>query len=188
MHIYLHIYIDIRINIYIYIVSCLSHCLSLSLHLSVSFSPCIPSFSFLFCSPSLSLPVSLSPSITLCLSFLSHYFFPKTKTKMSTFKHIYIYICIGSFCSVLFSFQCDACAHVRSQEHEVLNGFLKHVRLRMHKMVSDALIKSLPSPASVGHRQIKTGHASFAAKLLRCVGAQCILALLFLSSDDFPPN
>ena len=52
----------------------------------------------------------------------------------------------------------------------VLNGFLKLAPLRTHKMVADALTKSLPSPAFVGHRQIMTGHASFAARLLRCVG------------------
>jgi len=52
----------------------------------------------------------------------------------------------------------------------VLNGFLTLVPLRTHKMVADALTKSLPSPAFVGHRQIMTGHASFAARLLRCVG------------------
>jgi len=52
----------------------------------------------------------------------------------------------------------------------VLNGFLKLVPLRMLKMVADALTKRLPSPAFVGHRQIMTGHASFAARLLRCVG------------------
>ena len=52
----------------------------------------------------------------------------------------------------------------------VLNGFFKLVPLRTHKMVADALTKSLPSPAFVGHRQIMTGHASFAARLLRCVG------------------
>jgi len=52
----------------------------------------------------------------------------------------------------------------------VLNGFLKLVPLRTHKMVADALNKSLLSPVFVGHRQIMTGHASFAAKLLRCVG------------------
>ena len=38
------------------------------------------------------------------------------------------------------------------------------------QMVADALTKSLLSPAFVGHRQIMTGHASFAAKLLLCVG------------------
>jgi hypothetical protein len=43
--------------------------------------------------------------------------------------------------------------------------------LRTHKMVADALTKSLLSPAFVGHRQIMTGHASFAARLLRCVGS-----------------
>jgi len=52
----------------------------------------------------------------------------------------------------------------------VLNGFLKLVPLRTHKMVADALTKSLSSPAFVGHRQIMTGHASFTARLLRCVG------------------
>ena len=48
----------------------------------------------------------------------------------------------------------------------VLAGFL--VPLRTHKMVADAL--TLPSPAFVRHRQIVTGHASFAARLLRCAG------------------
>jgi len=52
----------------------------------------------------------------------------------------------------------------------VLNGFLKLVPLRTHKMVADALTKSLLSPASIGHHQIMTGDASFADKLLRCVG------------------
>ena len=91
LYIYIYIYAYIHIFIYIYIVLCLSHCLSHSLHLSVSFSPCIPSFSFLFCSPSLSLPVSLSPSITFCLSFLSHYFFRKQKQKCL---YLNMYICI----------------------------------------------------------------------------------------------
>jgi len=52
----------------------------------------------------------------------------------------------------------------------VLAGFLKLVPLRTHKMVADALTKSLPSPAFIGHRQIMTGHTPFAARLLRCVG------------------
>jgi len=52
----------------------------------------------------------------------------------------------------------------------VLAGFLKLVPLRTHKMVADALTKSLPYLASVGHRQIMTGHASFADRLLRCIG------------------
>ena len=51
----------------------------------------------------------------------------------------------------------------------VLNGFLKLVPLRTHKMVADAHTKSLPSPAFVGHNQIMTGHASFESRLLRCV-------------------
>jgi len=40
----------------------------------------------------------------------------------------------------------------------VLNVFLKLVHLRTHKMVADALTKSLLSPAFVGHCQIMTGH------------------------------
>ena len=52
--------------------------------------------------------------------------------------------------------------------HElVLNAFLKLVPLRTHKMVADALTKSLPSPAFVGHRQIMTCHASFSSTTLR---------------------
>jgi len=52
----------------------------------------------------------------------------------------------------------------------VLAGFLKLVPLRTHKMVADALTKSLPSPAFVRHRQIMTGHVPFAARLLCCFG------------------
>ena len=52
----------------------------------------------------------------------------------------------------------------------VLNGLLKLVPLRTHKMVADVLTKSLPSLAFVGHLQIMTGHASFSARLLYCVG------------------
>jgi len=52
--------------------------------------------------------------------------------------------------------------------HElVMNGFLKLVPLRTHKMVADALTKILPSPAFVGHRQIMTGHTSFTTRLLK---------------------
>jgi len=52
----------------------------------------------------------------------------------------------------------------------VLGGFLKLVPLRTHKMVADALTKSLPSLAFVGHRQIMTGHVPFATRLLSCFG------------------
>ena len=51
----------------------------------------------------------------------------------------------------------------------VLAGFLKLMPLRTHKMVADALTMSLPSPTLIGHRQIVTGNASFAARLLCCV-------------------
>jgi len=60
----------------------------------------------------------------------------------------------------------------------VLAGILKLMPLRTHKMVADALTKSLPSPAFVRHCQIMTGHASFAARLLRCVGGQFLALTL----------
>jgi len=52
----------------------------------------------------------------------------------------------------------------------VLAVFLKLVPLRTHKMLADAFIKSLPSPAFGGHQQIMTGHVPLAARLLRCFG------------------
>jgi len=63
--------------------------------------------------------------------------------------------------------------HIDSHKYYVRElvpaGFLKLVPLRTHNMVADALTKSLSSSAFVGHRQIMTGHASLAARLLRCV-------------------
>ena len=50
----------------------------------------------------------------------------------------------------------------------VLAGSLKLVPWRTYKMVADTLIKSLPSPTFVGHRQIMIGHVPFAARLLSC--------------------
>ena len=77
----------------------------------------------------------------------------------------------------------------------VLAGFLKLVPLRTHKMVADALTKSLLSPAFVGHRQIMTGHASFAACLLHCVRSAdferfvfCNFFLLDCSYFSSPPG
>jgi len=52
----------------------------------------------------------------------------------------------------------------------VLAGVLKLVALRARKMVADALTKSLPSLAIVGHQQVMTGHVPFATRLLRCFG------------------
>jgi len=52
----------------------------------------------------------------------------------------------------------------------VLNGLIKLVPLCTHKMVANAFTTSLLSPAFVRDRQIMTGHASFAARLLCCVG------------------
>ena len=67
-----------------------------------------------------------------------------------------------------FSRHTDVCKYY--VQELVLAGFLKLVPLRTHKMVADALTKSLPSLAFVRHHQIMTGHASFAAQLLPCVG------------------
>ena len=48
-------------------------------------------------------------------------------------------------------------------------GVLKLIPLRTHLMVSDALTKSLHSPAHIKHREIMLGHVpfSFAARSLR---------------------
>ena len=157
---------------------------SSSLYLFLSLHPFF--LLFYFTLPlSLSLYLCLPPSLSVRPSSLTISF--RTKKQKCLHLNIYIYVCIGSFCSVLFSFQCDACAHVRSQEHEVLKDFLIRAFAHVQNGVC-GLTKSLPSLASVGHRQIKTGHVSCTVKLLRCVGAQCILALIFLSSDDFPPD
>jgi len=68
-----------------------------------------------------------------------------------------------------FSRHIDICKHYVREL--VLAGFLKLVTLRTHKMVATVLTKSLPFPAFVGNRQIMAGHASFAARLLHCVGS-----------------
>jgi len=47
-----------------------------------------------------------------------------------------------------------------------------------HQMVADALVKSLPSPAFVGHQQIMTGHVPCTAALLRCFGGQFLALIL----------
>ena len=42
--------------------------------------------------------------------------------------------------------------------------FVKLIPLRTHKMVADALTKSLPSPAFIGHRRVMMGQTPFALK------------------------
>ena len=69
-----------------------------------------------------------------------------------------------------FSRHDDIREHYVRELEIVLAGFLKLVPLRTHKMVANALTKSLPSLPFIGHRKIITCHASFAARLLRCVG------------------
>jgi len=38
-------------------------------------------------------------------------------------------------------------------------GFVKLIPLRTHKMVADALTKSLPSPAFISHRRVMMGQS-----------------------------
>jgi len=45
-------------------------------------------------------------------------------------------------------------------------GFVKLIPLRTHKMVADALIKSLASPAFIDHRHVMMSQTSFALKFL----------------------
>jgi len=45
-------------------------------------------------------------------------------------------------------------------------GFVKLIPLRTHKMVADALTKSLPAPAFIGHRRVMMGQTPFALKFL----------------------
>jgi len=46
-------------------------------------------------------------------------------------------------------------------------GFVKLIPLRTHKMVADALTKSLPSPAFIGHRRVMMGQTPFVFKFLQ---------------------
>jgi len=45
-------------------------------------------------------------------------------------------------------------------------GIVKLIPLRTHKMVADALIKSLPSPAFIAHRKVMLGQVPFSVKFL----------------------
>jgi len=48
----------------------------------------------------------------------------------------------------------------------VKTGSVKLIPLHTHKMVADALTKSLPSPAFIGHRRVMMGQTPFALKFL----------------------
>jgi len=58
-------------------------------------------------------------------------------------------------------------------------GFVKLIPLRTHKMVTDALTKSLPSPAFIGHHRVMMGQTPFDLKFLH---SQC---LYFFPSNVF---
>ena len=49
-------------------------------------------------------------------------------------------------------------------------GVVKLIPLRTHKIVADALTKSLFSPSFVAHRKVMLGHVPFALKFL---GSYC---------------
>ena len=51
-------------------------------------------------------------------------------------------------------------------------GFVQHIPLRTLKTVADALSKSLPSPAFIGHHRVMMGQTPFALKFwhYKCVG------------------
>jgi len=56
-------------------------------------------------------------------------------------------------------------------------GVFKLIPLRSYKMVADAISKSLPSPAFIGHRRVMMGQTPFAFKFLH---SQCVyFSLLF---------
>ena len=65
-----------------------------------------------------------------------------------------------------------------SRDKIFLDWVPKLVSVRTHQMVDDALVKSLPSPAFVGHQQIMTGHVPCTAALLRCFGGQFLALIL----------
>ena len=46
----------------------------------------------------------------------------------------------------------------------VKTGYVKLVPLRTHKMIADALTKSLSSPAFISHRNVMLGQVPFALK------------------------
>jgi len=48
----------------------------------------------------------------------------------------------------------------------VIDGVVKPIPLRTHKMVADALTKSLPSPAFIAHRKVMLGQVPFSLKFL----------------------
>jgi len=64
-----------------------------------------------------------------------------------------------------------------------LSGFVKLISLLTRKMVVDALPKSLPSPAFIGHRRVIMGQTPFALRFLHSL---CVYFVLqFFSSHDF---
>jgi len=58
-------------------------------------------------------------------------------------------------------------------------GFVKLIPLRKHKMVTNALTKSLPSPAFIGHRRVMMGQTPLAMRFL------LFLYVLILSFNYF---
>jgi len=63
-------------------------------------------------------------------------------------------------------------------------GLVKLISLRTHKMVADALTKSLPAPAFIGHRRVMMDQTPFALKFLHssCVYFALAKCLFFMIS------
>jgi len=58
-------------------------------------------------------------------------------------------------------------------------GFVKLIPLRTHGMVADAMTKSLPSPAFIGHHCVMMGQTPFALKFLHSKCVYFFLPMIF---------
>ena len=74
-----------------------------------------------------------------------------------------------------FSRHIDICRYFIRELVEA--GIVKLIPLRTHKMVADALTKSLPSPAFIAHRKVILGHVSCTLKFLGSCRAYIFLML-----------
>jgi len=66
----------------------------------------------------------------------------------------------------------------------VKGGCVKLIPLRTHKMVADALTKSLPSPAFIGQGRVMMGQTPFALKFWH---SRCVYFSLLIFFFQFPP-
>jgi len=76
----------------------------------------------------------------------------------------------------------DICRYFVLQLVEV--GFVKLIPLRTHKMVADALTKSLPSPAFISHRRVMMGQTPVALEFLH--SSRVYFSLVFFFHYSLP--